>query len=107
MDQVKELLGLVKGMKMDGVVVAVSFIVRRIQPSKERAHLSFDFKGDTDSTWERSERLTKEAVLRQAAELFAPNASFSVLGQPRAFNCTNPPPLVKISTVAPGDFISC
>ena len=50
MEQVKELLGLVKGMKMDGVVVAVSFIVRRIQPSKERAHPGFDFKGDTDGT---------------------------------------------------------
>ena len=30
MDQVKELLGLIKGMKMNGVVVAVSFIVCRI-----------------------------------------------------------------------------
>jgi len=50
MDQVKELLGLVKGMKMDGVVVAVSFIVRRIQPCKVRAHPGFDFKRDTDNT---------------------------------------------------------
>ena len=30
MDQVKELLGLIKGMKMNKVVVAVSFIVHRI-----------------------------------------------------------------------------
>jgi len=30
MDQVKELLGMIKGMKMNGVVVVVSFIVRRI-----------------------------------------------------------------------------
>ena len=80
MDQVKELLGLIKGMKMNGVVVAVSFIVRRIQPCKERAHPSFDFKGDTDDTRRRPERLTKEAVLRRATELFAPNALFSVPG---------------------------
>ena len=73
MDQVKELLGLVKGMKMDGVVVAVSFIVRRIQSYKERAHLGFDFKGDTDGTWERTERLTKEAMLHRVTELFTPN----------------------------------
>ena len=30
MDQVKELLELMRGMKVNGVVVAVSFIVRRI-----------------------------------------------------------------------------
>ena len=48
--------------------------------------------------------LSKEAVLRRAAELFAPNASFSVSGQTRAFNCTNPPPQVKISTIVPDAF---
>ena len=50
MDQVKELLKLMRGMKVNGVVVAVSFIVRRIQPCKERVHPGFDFKGDTDGT---------------------------------------------------------
>ena len=107
MDQVKELLGLIKGMKMNRVAMAVSFIVGCIQPCKGRAHPGFDFKGDTDGTWERMERLTKEAVLRRASELFAPNALFSMPGQSRAFNCMNPPPQVKISTVVPGDFISC
>ena len=104
MEQVKELLELIRGMKMNGVVVAVSFIVRRVQPCKERAHPGFDFKGDADGTRERTERLTKEAVLRRAAELFAPNMPFSVPGQSKAFNCTNPPPQVKISTVVPSAF---
>ena len=45
MDQVKKLLELIRGMKMNIVVVAVSFIVRRVQPCKERAHAGFDFKG--------------------------------------------------------------
>ena len=63
MEQVKELLELIRGMKMNGVVVAVSFVVRRIQPCKERAHPGFDFKGDTNGTQKRVERLTKEAVL--------------------------------------------
>jgi len=47
---VRELLELIKGMKMNEVVVAVSFIVHRVLPCKERAHLGFDFKGDTDGT---------------------------------------------------------
>ena len=98
----KELLKLIWGIKMNRVVVVVRFIVRRVQPCKERAHLGFDFKGDTDSTRERMERLTKEVVLHGAAELFAPHVPFSVLGQPKTFNCMNPPSQVKISTVVPG-----
>ena len=105
MEQVKELLALMRGMKVNGVVVAVSFIVRRVQPCKERAHPGFDFKGDTDGTWERMERLTKEAVLHWATELFAPNVSYNMLGQPKPFNCTNPSPQVKILTVVLGSFI--
>ena len=99
MEQVRELLGLIKGMKTNSGLVAVSFIVRHIQPCKERAHMGFNFKGDTDDTRERMERLSKDDVLERAVGLFAPNASFSVSGQTRAFNCTNPPPQVKVSIV--------
>ena len=81
-----------RGMKMNGVVVAVNFIMRCVQPCKERAHAGFDFKGDTDGTRERTERLTRDDVVEQTTKLFAPNASFSVSGQTRPFNCTNPPP---------------
>ena len=95
---------MIRGMKMNGVVVAVSFIVRHGQPCKETTHPGFDFKGDTDGTWERTERLTKEAMLHRATKLFTPNVPFSVLGQLKAFNCTNPPPQVKISTIVPGVF---
>ena len=95
MEQVRELLDLIKGVKTNGGLVAASFIVRRVQPCKERAHAGFDFKGDTDGTRERTERLSKETVIRRAAKLFAANAPFSVPGQTRAFNCTNPPPQVK------------
>ena len=72
--------------------MAASFIVCRIQPCKERAHVGFDFKGDSDDTRESTGRLTKDEVLERAIELFAPNASFSVLGQTRPFNYMNPPP---------------
>ena len=89
---------------MSGVVVAVNFILRRVQTCKERAHVGFDFKGDTDGTRERTKNLTKEAVLHWAAELFAPNVSYTVPGQPKPFNCMNSPPQVKISTVVPGAF---
>ena len=92
MEQVRELLDLIKGMEMNGGLVAASFIVRLIQPCKERAHPGFDFKGDDDGTQERPGRLKRSEVLEQAMELFTPNAVFSVSRQMRAFNRINPPP---------------
>ena len=96
--QVRELLSLIKGVKTNGGLVAASLIVCRVQPCKERAQAGYDFKGDTDGTRERTEMLSRDDVLERAAELFAPFASFSVLGQTRPFNCTNPLPQVNIST---------
>ena len=107
MDQVKELLELIRGMKMSEVVVVVNFIMCHVQPCKERAHMGFDFKGDTDGTRERTEKLAKEVVLHWVAKLFAPNVLYIVLGQPKPFNYMNPPPQVKISTVVLSDLISC
>ena len=92
MEQVKELLELIRGMKMSGVVVAVNFIMRRVQPCKERAHPGFDFKGDTDGTQERTKDIVKDAMLHQATELFTPNMSYTMMGHLKPFNCMNPPP---------------
>ena len=50
MEQVKELLSLIKGMRTNGGLVAASFIVRHVQHYKERAHPGFEFKGETDGT---------------------------------------------------------
>ena len=85
-------LALMRGMKMSGVVVVVNFILHRIQPYKERAHAGFDFKGDTDGPRERTEKLMKEAMLHRAAELFTPNMSYTMPGQPKPFNCMNSSP---------------
>ena len=81
-----------RGMKMSRVVVVVNFIMCHVQPYKERAHSGFDFKGDTDGTQERMERLTKEVVLHWAAELFTPNVLYTMPGQLKSFNYTNTPP---------------
>ncbi|XP_066398977.1 uncharacterized protein [Miscanthus floridulus] len=84
MQQVREVLYLIKGVEINGELVAASFIVRRVQPCKERAHPGFDFKGDNDGTRESTGRLSSDDVLERAAELFALNASFSVSRQTRA-----------------------
>ena len=99
MEQVRELLGLIKGVKTNGGLVAASFIVRRIQPYKERAHPAFEFKGETDGTRERSEMLSRNIYEEQATELFALFSSFNMSRYTRPFNCKNLPPQVNISVV--------
>ena len=79
--------------------MAASFIVRRIQPCKERAHSAFEFKGETDGTRERSEMLSMDIVQERGAELFAPLASFNLSRQTKLFHCKNLPPQVNISFV--------
>ena len=99
MEQVNELLGLIKGVKTNGGLVAASFIVRCIQPCKERVHPGFEFKGEIDGTRERPEILSRNVVEDQTAELFAPLASFRLSGYTKPFNCKNLPPQVNILTV--------
>ena len=96
MELVRELLELMRGMKMSGVVVVVNFILLHVQPWRERADPGFDFKGDTNGTQERMKNLMKEAMLHRATELFAPNVLYIVPGQPKPFNCMNPPPQVNL-----------
>ena len=92
MEQVMELLELSKGLELRGELIAASFIVRRIQPCKERAHPAFDYKGDNDGTRESTDRLSKKEVMDRAMDLFSSNVSFSWPKGTKAFNCTNLPP---------------
>ena len=97
MEQVKEILNLIHGVELRGELVAASFIVRRVQPCKERAHLGFYYRGDDDGTRESTEWLSRKEMISQATELFTSNASFSWPKETKAFNCTNLPPQVTIS----------
>ena len=92
MEQVKELLSIIQGVKTNGGLVALSFIAHRVQPYKERAYPSFEFKGETDSTRERPEMLSRDVVEEQAIELFAPFASFKMSRYSKPFNYKNLPP---------------
>ena len=99
MEQVNELLGLIKGVKTNGRLVVMSFIVRRIQPYKERAHLGYEYKGETDGTQEKPEILSRSDVEERTAELFAPLSSFRLSGYTKPFNCKNLPPQVNVLTI--------
>ena len=99
MDQVKELLDLIRGVNINGGLVAVSFISCRVQPCKERAHPAFEFKGKTDGTREKPDMLLKEVIEERAAELFTSHVSFNMPGYSKPFNCSNQPPQVNVSAL--------
>ena len=44
---------------LDGVGVAINFIIRQIQPSKERFHPTYEYIGDEDTTREAPEKINK------------------------------------------------
>ena len=70
MEQVKELLTLIDWRRVDGVIVATNFTFRRCQPSKERAHPTFEFRRDTDGTREVPKPIDRDEVMQRVGVLF-------------------------------------
>ena len=70
MEQVRELLRLIDCKRMDGVIVAMDFTFRRVQPCKERAHPGYEFWGNTDETREVPKEIDRDEVKRRILMLF-------------------------------------
>jgi hypothetical protein len=45
MEQVREILQLIDRRRLDDIIMASNFVLRRVQPCKERAHPGFEFWG--------------------------------------------------------------
>ena len=72
MTQVDELLQILGQMRnnLDGVGVAINFVVRRIQPSKERFHLAYEYTGDEDTAREAPEKKKRRRLYLPPRALF-------------------------------------
>ena len=72
MTQVDELLQILGQMhnNLDRDGVAINFIVRLIQPSKERFHPAYEYTGDEDTTREAPEKINKADAYTCLLELF-------------------------------------
>ena len=64
MEQVMELLALIDWRRVDGVIVVTNFTFWQCQPSKERAHPRYEYRGDTDGTHEVPEPINRDEVMR-------------------------------------------
>ena len=98
MTQVDELLQILGQMhnNLDEVGVAINFVIHWIQLSKERFHPSYEYTGDEDTTREAPEKINKDDAYDHLLELFSSNTKLSNIGQQRAYNIMNPPPLLRI-----------
>ena len=96
MEQVRELLALIDRRRVNGIIVVTNFTFWRCQPSKERAHPAFEFRGDTDGTQEVPEPINREEVMRQIGVLFNLTGHLKIDDQERAFGVGNLPLEVRV-----------
>uniref|UniRef100_J3KVA1 Uncharacterized protein n=1 Tax=Oryza brachyantha TaxID=4533 RepID=J3KVA1_ORYBR len=95
--QIGALMDLVSALRssgLTGVWAARHFIHRRIQPLKDRVHLSFDYTGEDDATCEAPEMIQPAALTVRMKRLCAPETDIpnSAKGFPWPFNAGFQPP---------------
>jgi hypothetical protein len=67
---VRELLALLLWNRLDGPVVAGSFISRRVQPCQKKVHAGYEYQGSADQTRMRPNWLHEDKINQRIAELF-------------------------------------
>ena len=82
MTQVDELLQILGQMcnNLDRVGVVINFVIRRIQPSKERFRHSYEYTGDEDTAREAPEKINKDNAYGRLLEHFSSNTKLSNIG---------------------------
>ena len=98
MTQVDELLQILGQMRnnLDGVGVAINFVLRQIQLNKERVHPVYEYAGDEDTTRGAPEKINKDDTYVRLLEFFSNNTKLSNTRQQVAYSIMNPPPLVRV-----------
>ncbi|XP_006665046.2 uncharacterized protein LOC102701138 [Oryza brachyantha] len=89
-----DLVSALRSSGLTGVWAARHFIHRRIQPLKDRVHLSFDYTGEDDATCEAPEMIQPAALTVRMKRLCAPETDIpnSAKGFPWPFNAGFQPP---------------
>ena len=82
MTQVDELLQILGQMRnnLDGVGVAINFVVWRIQPNKKRLHPAYEYTGDEDTAREAPKKINKGDAYIRLLDLFSSNTKLSNMG---------------------------
>ena len=65
---------------LDGVGVAINFVVCWIQSRKERFHPTYEYTGDEDTTREAPEKISSDVAYARLLELFSTNTQLNNVG---------------------------
>ncbi|RLN03169.1 hypothetical protein C2845_PM13G19980 [Panicum miliaceum] len=101
--EVAELVQMVVDLKkngLTGVGVAANFVLRRMQPLKERAHPAYEYAGADDFVREAPEQIPKEGAYHRLKQFFVPRTSLSTTGCPPPFSLGNPRPESRAAYVS-------
>jgi hypothetical protein len=96
MVQVNELLEMIKVLKeqgLTGAAVMISFSRRLIQPIKDRCHPAFEWEGREDPTREQIRAVSNDEVIARVSKYFI--GKIGNRGAPKPFSLRRPPPEVK------------
>lgn len=77
--------------------MAINFVLRRLQPCKERVVAADEYAGKADMAREAPERVEKGDAYYRLYEFFTNGTRISNVGFQRAYDITNPPPPVRVS----------
>jgi hypothetical protein len=94
MGQVEELLGMIDRRQLDGPIIALNFISRRVQPCKERVHPLYEYSRSGDLTRESARNLSREEVNWWLAQLFDLIGYCHLTSTVKAYKLITPPPQV-------------
>jgi hypothetical protein len=92
MVQVEELLWMFDRNRLDGPTMALNFICRQVQPSKERVHLLYEYSGSDDPTRESARNLMCDEVNWWLAQLFNLVGYHLLPNAIKVHKLTSPPP---------------
>ena len=65
---------------LNRVGVAINFVCRWIQLSKERVHPAYEYVGDEDTTREAPKRISLDIAYARLLELFSTNTQLNNVG---------------------------
>lgn len=87
-------LDILRGLNLTGIAVAINFVLRILQPCKERVIPAYEFAREAGIAWEAPEKLMKNDAYARVGDMFMKGTKLTNIGMHRPYSVMNPPPQV-------------
>lgn len=71
------MMEIIQDLNLNGVTVAINFVLRRLQPCKERVIPAYEYAGEVDIAREAPEKVEKDDAYFRLYEFFAKGTRLS------------------------------